>query len=195
MPLDDLWGLPSTPAEFLKSSLTSRLDKIRNTQQHQDDSTLEGIVQGWREGRIDSLPDALIYPLRRDPAQVGRDLEDSSEVDEDLAYEEFSGTCFLWEVENHVGCNVPLLSIGRLDGRSQAVVRVLRELMTCNDLEIFLIQYDPAQSDHGQENRDYLDIMGRPRLLNFNMPHLDTLSSSHRDCDVVSLLISTQVPV
>lgn len=80
--------------------------------------------------------------------------------------EEHLGTSFLWQVESHAGCNPPLLSLGRLDGRSQASLRVSKELITDDDLDIFLRQYDTVQSEHDREGRDYLDILGRPRLLN-----------------------------
>lgn len=192
MSLHDLPVLAISYAERLKSSLASQLDKIGNAQQDlEDEAFLQGIIQSWQNSREDWLPDALVYPVRRDPTKVGRILEKIPEIEGELEAEELSGASFLWEVESHAGFDPPSLSVGILDDRGLAVFRVLTEVPLPHELEIFLIRYDQAQEGHSQESVDYLDLLGRPRLDNFNMAYLDTLSSSHRDCEMVSLLIST----
>lgn len=182
----DLPALPISSAEELKSKLASQLDKISNTQQESVEIVLGNILESWLEGYEDSLPDALVYPLRRDPTTVGRNLENIPEIDDELEAEKFSGQSFLWEVEGHTGFDPSSLNVGFLDERGQAVCRVLKAVP---GLEVFLIRYQ-ARHDHGHDDMDYFDLLGRPRLVNFNMPFLDTLSSSHIDCDMVSLFIS-----
>lgn len=187
MSAHDLPALPISSVEELKSKLASQLDKISNTQQDSVEIVLRNILESWLEGHEDSLPGALVYPVRRDPTTVGRNLENIPEIDDDLESEKFSGNSLLWEVEDHAGFDPPSLNAGSLDERGQAVCRILKEVP---GLEVYLIRYGQAQNDRGHESVDYFDLLGRPRLVNFNMPFLDTLSSSHIDCDMVSLLIS-----
>lgn len=190
MSLHDLPVLPISSAEELKYSLASELDNIGTTQQNLAEVVLQDIIQSWQQDRTQPLPNALIYPVRRDATGAGRNLGDIPEINDQLEAEEFSGASFLWEIEGHAGID-PLLSVGGLDERGQAVCRVLTELPLHEELELFLIQYDQARGDH-QEAVDYLDLLGRPRLVNLSIPHLDTLSSSHCDCDMVRLLIPIQ---
>lgn len=146
---------------------------------------MQDIIQSWQQDRTQPLPNALIYPVRRDATRASRNLGDISEINDQL--EAVSGASFLWEIESHADVD-PLLSVGSLDERGQAVCRVLTELPLHEELELFLIQYDQARGDN-QEAVDYLDLLGRPRLANLSIPHLDTLSSSHCGCDMVSLLV------
>lgn len=184
MSLHDFPAFPISSVEELKSRLACQLDKIGHTQQESAGIVLQDILETWDE----SLPGALIYPLRRDPARIGRNLENDPEIDAVLEAEEFSGGSLLWEIQSHAGFNTPPLSLGCLDERGRAVCLVLMEIP---GLEIFLTRYDQAQGDHGHEGVDYFDLLGRPRLDNFNMPGLETLITSHHDCDVVSFLIAT----
>lgn len=186
MSIHDLPVLPIGSAEELKYSLASELDNIGTTQQDLAEVVLQDIIQSWQQDRTQPLPNALIYPVRRDATRASRNLGDIPEINDQLEAEEFSGASFLWEVESHAVD--PLLSVGSLDERGQAVCRVLTELPLHEELELFLTQYDQARGDH-QEAVDYMDLLGRPRLVNLSIPHLDTLSSSHCDCDMVSLLV------
>lgn len=191
MSLHDAPALPISSAEELKSRLASQLDEIGNIHQDSVDDVLwdilQDIAQSWADAE-DPLPHALVYPVKRDPTRVGRDPENFPKIDADMEAEEFSGYSLLWEIEGHAGFDPSSPNAEILDERGQAVCRVLKEVP---GLEIFLIRYDQARHNHDHEGMDYFDLLGRPRLVNFNMPFLDTLSSSHGDSDMVSLLIST----
>lgn len=190
MTFDDVSVVPISSAEGLRANFTSELDKIGTAQDGSSHDILQQIVLGWSANVTDRLPDALIYPARRDPAKLGQTLENSPEMDSMLKAEELSGSSILWEFDSHPEFDAPLVSMRRLDERSLAVLRVLRELMDWKDerLEIFMIKYDGTLGGHGQETLQYLDLLGRPRLVDFNMPRLDVLSSSHSECDVVGSL-------
>lgn len=188
MSLLDFEVVTISSGEELKSRLASQLDKIGDTQQESVEIDLRRILRGWEIAREESLPGALIYPLRRDPTRIGRNLQNVPEIDGVLKAEEFTGESLLWEIESHAGFDTPSLSLGCLDGRGRAACQVLLGIL---GLEIFLTRYDQAQGDHGQEGADYFDLLGRPRLDNFNMPDPETLITSHHDCDVVSCLIAT----
>lgn len=184
MSLHDFPAFPISSVEELKSRVSSVLDKIGGTQQESAEIVLQDILETWDE----SPPGTLLYPLRRDPARIGRSLEHDPEIDAVLEAEKFSGESLLWEIEGHAVSDTPSLSLGCLDERGRAVCLVLMEIP---GFEIFLTRYDQAQGDHGEEGVDYFDLLGRPRLDNFNMPDLETLITSHHDCDVVSFLIAT----
>lgn len=184
MSLHDFPAFPISSVEELKSRVASLLDEIGGTQQESAEIVLQDILETWDE----SPPGTLIYPLRRDPARIGRSLENDPEIDAVLEAEKFSGESLLWEIESHAGFDTPSLSLGCLDERGRAVCLVLMEI---TGFEIFLTRYDQAQGDHGEEGVDYVDLLGRPRLDNFNMPDLETLITSHHDCDAVSFLIAT----
>lgn len=188
MSLHDLPALSISTVEELKSRLTSQLDKIGHIQQESAEIALEDILETWQPDREESVPGTFIYPLRRDPARIGRNLENDPEIDAVLEAEKFSGESLLWEIESHAVFDTPSLSLGCLDERGRAVCLVLMEIP---GLEIFLTRYDQAQGVHDEEGVDYSDLLGRPRLDNFNMPDLETLITSHHDCDVVSLFIAT----
>lgn len=186
-------GIPTAPfssAEDLKAELASELDKLGNAPEDPAQIRLRQIMAGWALSPTNLMPDALIYPVRRDPAKVGRNLENSREMNSKLNLEEFSGVCFLWEIESHAGVDPALVSMGRLDERGLAVMDALTHVALYEDLEIFMIQTTDTHGDLGQEKLHYLDLMGRPRLVDFCMPRLDILSSSYSDCDVVRLTYS-----
>lgn len=189
MSLHDLPTLPISSVEELKSSLASQLDKIGSKQDDLVEAVLRDVIHSWQKGREDSLPDALIYPVRRDLTKVGRNQTPANitKIKAKLEAKLRPGASFLWEIESDAGLDPPLLSVDSLDERGLGVCRLLTEMPS---LEVFLTRYGQTQGGHGQEGVDYFDLLGRPRLNNFEMPNLDTLSSSHRDCDVVSVLIS-----
>ncbi|KAL1882237.1 hypothetical protein Daus18300_000723, partial [Diaporthe australafricana] len=174
---------PFSSAEDLKAELASELDKLGNAPEDPAQLRLRQIVSGW-ESSPDLMPYALIYPVRRDPAKIGRNVENSREMSSKLNLEENSGVSFLWEIESHAGVDSPLVSMGRLDERGLAVLDALTHVAFYEDLEIFMIQNTDTHDDLGQAKLHYLDLMGRSRLVDFCMPRLDVLSSSYSDCDV-----------